>query len=335
MKASKDQVSNKKLTTEEFIRRAKKIHGNKYDYSNVEYRNAHTKVVIVCPKHNKFEQTPKHHVNDGYGCNLCGYEVGSKKQTLSKEEFIKKAIKIHGNKYDYSNVNYKNYSTKVELNCPLHGPFKITPSNHIHKVHKRGCKICGMKSTKIKQSFSSEEFINKSKEVHGNTYDYSKATYSGIFEKVIIICPKHKEFEQVAKVHLMGSGCPKCSLKGEGRIYEYLLSKNIVVKEYSIKNKRYDFYLPELNLIIERDGEQHYQKHRLFNKLSLEENAKNDKLKTKLAKNAGINIARIPYWLTKKQEEIEIENILAGKPSYPDVPDLKQEKTKPKPKKNF
>ena len=65
--------SNKRLTTAEFIERAKKIHGTKYDYSKVEYINAHTKVIIICPKHNEFRQTPKHHVNDGYGCNLCGY----------------------------------------------------------------------------------------------------------------------------------------------------------------------------------------------------------------------------------------------------------------------
>ena len=102
-----------------------------------------------------------------------------------------------------------------------------------------------------------------------------------------------------------------------------------------ISNKRYDFYLPDFNLLIERDGEQHYQEHRLFNKISLKENIVNDKYKTKLAKDAGFKITRIPYWLTKKEEEIEIENILAGKPTYPDVPDLRQEKTKPRPVKNF
>ena len=330
-----NKVSNKRLTTKEFIKRAKKIHGEKYDYSKVEYINAHTKVTIICPEHNEFKQTPKHHINDEYGCNLCGYKVGSKKQSLTKEVFIKKAISLHGNKYDYSKVVYINFSTKVEINCPLHGPSKVTPSNHLNKNNQRGCKECGFESSKAKQSFSSEEFIKKSKEIHGDVYDYSKTAYKGIFEKVAIICSKHKEFEQVAKVHLMGSGCPKCSLKGEGRIYEYLLLKDIVLKEYAIKNKRYDFYLPDFNLLIERDGEQHYQEHRLFNKISLKENIINDKYKTEIAKDAGFKIARIPYWLSKKEEEIEIENILAGKPTYPDVPDLEQEKTKPKPVKNF
>ena len=330
-----NKVSNKRLTTKEFIKRAKKIHGKKYNYSKVEYINAHTKVTIICPEHNEFKQTPKHHVNDGYGCNLCGYESGSKKQSLTKEGFIKKAISLHGNKYDYSKVVYINSFRKVEVNCPLHGPFKITPTNHTNKNNKRGCKQCGIESSKAKQLFSTEEFIYKSKEIHGDVYDYSKTKYKGIFKKVTIICSKHREFKQEAKVHLMGSGCPKCSLKGEGRIYEYLLLKDIVIKEYAIKNKRYDFYLPDFNLLIERDGEQHYQEHRLFNKISLEENIINDKYKTKIAKEKGFKIARIPYWLSKKEEEIEIENILADKPTYPDVPDLKQEETKPRPVKNF
>ena len=91
----------------------------------------------------------------------------------------------------------------------------------------------------------------------------------------------------------------------------------------------------EHKLIIERDGEQHYKEHRLFKKVPFEENIKNDKFKTKLVKEVGLKIARIPYWLTQEEEEIEIENILDGKPTYPDIPDLKQAKTRPKPKKNF
>jgi very-short-patch-repair endonuclease len=319
----------------EFIEKARKIHLKKYDYSKVKYVNAHTKVTIICPIHNEFTQTPKHHANDGYGCNLCGYEIGSKKQALTKKDFIKQAKKLHGNKYDYSEVEYVNFNTKVKVICPLHETFEVTPCNHLKKDAPRGCKKCGRISTSDKQRFSSEDFIKKSKSIHGNIYDYSKSKYKGIFDKVTIICNKHREFEQVAKVHLMGSGCPKCALKGEGRIYEYLLKKNIVVKEYSIKNKRYDFYLPEHKLIIERDGEQHYKEHRLFKKVPFEENIKNDKFKTKLVKEVGLKIARIPYWLTQEEEEIEIENILDGKPTYPDIPDLKQAKTRPKPKKNF
>jgi very-short-patch-repair endonuclease len=120
----------------------------------------------------------------------------------------------------------------------------------------------------------------------------------------------------------------------------FILNNEVVFRQHKIKRKFYDFFLPKYNLLIERDGEQHYGRGfaDLLN-ISQKENQiqqqTNDKLKTKMAKDAGFKIARIPYWLTKKEEEIEIENILAGKPTYPDVPDLKQEKTRPKPKRNF
>ena len=402
-----NKVSNKRLTTKEFIKKAKKIHGEKYNYSKVEYINAHTKVKIICPKHNEFKQTPKHHANDGYGCNLCGYETGSKKQSLTKEEFIEKAKKCHDNFYDYTKVKYINYSTKVKVGCTIHGIFEITPGNHIHKDKPRGCKECGHISTSEKQQMPEEDFLLACINFHEGHYDYSKVKYTGVFNKIIIICPIHGEFSQIARVHFLGSGCqkcgiekvgeskrsntkdfirkaikvhgdeydyskslygqnnmekveivckkhgvfkqspgkhlsgdgcPKCFNKNEGRIAEYLLKTNIVYREFSIENKRYDFMLPDFNILIERDGEQHYKLVTIFargHKDYLGKQQKNDKLKTKLAKEAGFKISRIPYWLTKKEEEIEIENILAGKPTYPDVPDLKQEKTKPKPVKSF
>ena len=96
--------------------------------------------------------------------------------------------------------------------------------------------------------------------------------------------------------------------------------------------------LPDLKLIIERDGEQHYKDVSLFSrndKNYLGKQIKNDSYKTKIAKAEGYKINRIPFWLSEKEVKLEIENILAGKPTYPDVPDLKQGKTRPKPKKNF
>ena len=164
------------------------------------------------------------------------------------------------------------------------------------------------------------------------------AIYKNGTSKVIISCTLHGDFLQLPQKHLAGQGCPKCQYKGEGRLAEIFKTKSIFYREFKIENKFYDFYLPEYNLLIERDGQQHYSEERNFSKLVkmnpkdyLKEQQKNDKLKTKLAKKEGYKIARIPYWLNKEEEEIEIDNILAGKPTYPDVPDLKQEKTKPRP----
>ena len=393
-------MNNKRLTTTEFIERARKIHGKKYDYSKAKYVNAHTKVTIVCPKHNDFKQTPKNHVNDGYGCNLCGYEIGSKKQALTNDEFIKKALEIHGNKYDYSNVEYISQKHEVVIICKKHGPFKQLPSNHIH--HGKGCKVCGAEVGANKNTITQINFISRCKNVHLDKYDYSKTFYQGSEEKVLIICPEHGEFEQQARLHYLGSGCPRCAIikssrsrrsntkkfikkakeihgsiydyskskygknneqkiiitctrhgdfeqapvkhlsgsgcpkcqkKHEGRIAEYLMRSNIIFREFSIEDKRYDFYLPDFNILIERDGQQHYRDSQIHGaKINVKQQQKNDKQKTKIAKKAGYKIARLPFWLTHKEEKIEINNILAGKPTYPDVPDLNQLKTKPKPK---
>jgi hypothetical protein len=123
----------KVLKKEDFIDKSIKLHGDKYDYSNVNYINSRTKIDILCPKHVIFAQKPNSHLN-GSGCPNC---VGVKKKVL--QEFINDAIKIHGDKYDYSNVNYINNSTKVAINCKKHGEFLQTP--HIH-LNGSGCSIC-------------------------------------------------------------------------------------------------------------------------------------------------------------------------------------------------
>lgn len=117
-----------------FIEKAKQIHGNKYDYSLVDYKNNSTKVKIICPVHGIFEQEPRVHINNKSGCPECG---GTKKSNT--EDFIKKARKVHGDKYDYSKVKYKNARTHVTIICPKHGEFSITPDNHLRG---KGCAKC-------------------------------------------------------------------------------------------------------------------------------------------------------------------------------------------------
>ena len=393
-----------RFTTKEFIKRAIKVHGKKFDYSEVKYINAHTKITIICPDHGKFSQSPNKHLRSSHGCNLCGYKFGSEKQKINIHTFIKRASEIHDNFYDYSLSKYVNSRNKVIVNCPIHGSFKVSPSNHLKKIRPRGCPECGRLKSAKSNTFSQEYFLNLSKKVHKNFYDYSKAKYKGIntsltiicpehgefkqiarthllgsgckkcginkvanskrlstlnfiemakkihgeiydysksqygknnLQKVIIICPKHGEFNQAPTKHLSGSGCSKCQNKGEGRIASYLLDLTIIFREFSLKNKRYDFFLPDFNLLIERDGQQHYKNTQIKHEvIKVKDQQKNDLLKTKLAKKEGYKIARIPYWLTEDEEKIEIDNILKGKPTYPDVPDLKQEKTKPRPKIN-
>jgi very-short-patch-repair endonuclease len=120
----------KRLTGEEFIKRAKEVHGNKYDYSLVYYVNMTTKVKIIHKEYGIFEQRPQDHLR--FGCSKCGYD--HVRNTLSKttEEFIKEAKEVHGDKYDYSLVEYTNNYTKVKIICPTHGVFEQSTSSHLN-----------------------------------------------------------------------------------------------------------------------------------------------------------------------------------------------------------
>ena len=126
---------------------------------------------------------------------------------MTVQEFTEKAKKVHGDKYDYSKVEYINNKTKVCIICPEHGEFWQTPDSHLRG---RGCRQCSIKSMKDKQRLSTEDFIEKAKEIHGNKYDYSKVDYVNSQTKVCIICPKHGEFWQTPLNHLKGKGCPDC-----------------------------------------------------------------------------------------------------------------------------
>ena len=212
----------KQINKEEFIKRAKEIHGNKYDYSKVNYVNNNTKVSIICPKHGEFWQTPSCHLSR-CGCPICG---GRKK--LTKEEFIERAKEIHGNKYNYSKVNYVNNNTKVSIICPKHGEFWQNPHSHLSGS---GCPICGGR-----KKLTKEEFIERAKEIHGNKYDYSKVEYKNTNNKICIVCPKHGEFTKTVMNHLLGQGCPICSKEKST-----LTTKEFIERAKEIHGNKYNY----------------------------------------------------------------------------------------------
>ena len=237
-----------------FIEKAKEIHKNKYDYSKVEYVNAKTKICVICPEHGEFWQTPNSHLN-GCGCPKCGLESRSLKRSLNKNEFVEKARNIHGNKYDYSKVEYINAKTKVCIICPEHGEFWQTPDSHLRN---NGCPECvGLNKS------NTSEFIIKAKTIHRDKYDYSKVKYINAHKKIHIICPEHGEFWQTPNHHLTGNGCPKCKeSKLERKVENFLISNNIKYefqKQFEWMGKqKIDFYLPDYSVAIECQGRQHF-----------------------------------------------------------------------------
>ena len=131
-------ISSTLKTEEIFISKAKEIHGNIYNYDLVEYSNTTTKVKIVCPTHGEFLQTPQKHLH-GQGCSKCGLKKRTKTQTMTIEDFTDRSSNIHNNKFDYSNILYKNSHEKIEIICPEHGNFTIKPYSHLQG---KGCGKC-------------------------------------------------------------------------------------------------------------------------------------------------------------------------------------------------
>lgn len=120
----------------EFVTKAREVHGDKYDYSLVNYTGNKNKVTIICPIHGNFDMRPDNHINGKSECPTC-----SGNQRYTTETFVAKAKEIHGDKFDYSKVNYKGIFTKIEIVCRDHGSFFMTPDNHIN-TGKQGCPIC-------------------------------------------------------------------------------------------------------------------------------------------------------------------------------------------------
>ena len=327
------RVNSTRKNTEQFIEESKLVHEDEYNYSLVRYVDDSTKVKIICKKdgHGVFTQTPSNHLR-GQGCPDCGIIKSNFTRTKSTGYFIKQSKEVHPDKnYGYEKVIYVESNKKVIIVCPIHGDFSKTPKNHLKG---QGCPICGDLEGREKSKLTIDEFIERSKVPHGNFYGYEKVEYEKTEIEVIIVCPVHGDFPQTPNNHIQGKGCPKCTNKREGRIAIILNEIGVVHRNHRITNRFFDFYLPEYNLIIERDGEQHYFNTFRFRgkrKKSIEEHHQIDIEKTKLAKSKGHKICRIPYWLSKEDERKEIHNILNGQPTYPDVPDLEQAKSKPPP----
>jgi hypothetical protein len=235
------QGENSRLTTKEFIRLARNKYNDKYDYSKVKYVHYEKKVIIICPKHGEQLQTPHSHLAkiNISGCKRCGVDIMKSKTRLTTKEFIEKAKLIHGNKYDYSEIEYINSITKVKIICPKHGMTLQSPNYHL-KNGGMGCRKCGIERSALTKSSSTDEFIKKAKLIHGDKYDYTKTNYEKVNKNVIIACPDHGEFLQTPGSHLSGSNCYDCSvdiIKSKTR----LTTKEFIEKAKLIHGDQYDY----------------------------------------------------------------------------------------------
>ena len=184
-----------------FIEKARKVHGDRYDYSLVEYVNKNTKVKIICKKHGEFLKIPNIHIRNG-DCPKCVRSVPT------TDEFIENARKVHGDRYDYSFVEYTHSKQKVKIICKVHGMFEQIPNNHLGGADCYECSGTPKSNT--------EKFILESNEVHHNRYDYSLVNYIDAHTSVQIICKEHGVFDSKPYTHKAGHGCKICAYESNG-----------------------------------------------------------------------------------------------------------------------
>jgi len=251
-------ICNRRWTLESFIEKSNVIHDGKYDYSKIIESSflGETKLTITCKTHGPFQQKAKDHIRNR-GCNLCGRDRMKESQRLTHADFINKSKEIHGNQYDYSKAIYTKTTEKTEIICFIHGSFWQTPSNHMHKILQQGCPTC---AGNIR--LTTNQFIQKANDVHGNEYDYTLAEYIDSKTKIIVVCKKHGEFHVIPSNHFKGKKCPKCKFRVSKPETAWLdslkIPKDCRQKTLLMNSgKRYevDAYNPETNTVYEFNGD--------------------------------------------------------------------------------
>ena len=309
-----------RLTQDDIITDFKKVHGDRYDYSLVKYSRNIDPVKIICKIHGVFEQKPQIHRRGG-GCPKCANYEKSINLLTDFSKIKKQCVLKHGNNYKYFEESYVNKNTPMKILCPIHGIFWQKPETHINGSN---CPKCSYIIQAKKTMDTTEKVVTDFKKVHGDRYDYSNMNYKNTMTKIKIICKIHGVFEQKPNSHKAGGGCPKCFQSlGENKIELFLKDKNILYKnQYSFKdcfNKntlkkfKFDFYLPDLNILIEYDGKQHFESIDHFGgELAFLKRKTFDQIKTDFAKTENIRLIRIPYTDFNKIEEILKKELLNG-----------------------
>lgn len=241
-----------KRTLIEFIALAQKVHRQKYDYSAAEYVNSPTPLQIICPEHGAFMQSPSNHLA-GKGCRKCASKAAGDRYRKSDDKFVVDAQKVHGNRYDYSQCDYKSARLKVVIKCKVHGRFEQVPYVHLTGA---GCPTCGKEAVGQAHRTSQQEFVAQGTAKYGEKFDYSKVEYVNAWTPVSIACSTHGLFSQtpVAYLHTTTYGCPKCanddaSNRGRGprapRPQDRSNSTEFIERATAKHNGKYDYSLVE------------------------------------------------------------------------------------------
>ena len=221
--------SSRVIDTSVAIQEGRNLHGDKYDYTLLEYVNYQTPLKILCPEHGLFEQKYQKHCKLGRGCWECGKKsCVEKRNKYTQESVIELANKVHNNFYSYSNAIYTSYISEMSVSCPIHGDFEQVVSTHLMGS---GCSKCGIIKAGKSRTRDKEKILNRFKEVHGEFYTYNLPDNVKGEDIIKIFCPLHGDFSQTVNLHYK-CGCKKC---GDIRTSEALRKIPIELKRV-VKN---------------------------------------------------------------------------------------------------
>ncbi len=279
-----------------FIEKAVAIYGESYDYSSIDFIDSKTPISLYCQLHGEFTVPPAKHLN-GQHCRRCkqlaNAEVNRQNRTNT---FIRKAQEVHGERFDYSRANEMDTSSRCIIICRIHGPFRQFRGNHLEG---RGCRKCSNED----QTTTLEEFIERAERAHGvGSFDYSKVQqFKTTRDKVLIICPIHGDFLQIARDHMRGVGCSSCRIfisQPEMEIFEAISSAIPERVEQSVRSVispyELDIYIPDLKLAIEFNGVYWHPKRIWMDDVLNGHSLSRESLKSQLC--SELNIRLIHIW---------------------------------------
>lgn len=288
-----------------YVERANKIHGE-YTYLPDGYTGTNGDITLVCKEHGKVVASATSHLA-GAKCRYCAKARLAEASKVTEKEFFDRCREGHGNKYSYIEGSYTGLTEKVRIVCQDHGEFEQVASYHLYSL--AGCRMCASLATRQKNTVPFAEFVARSRETHGDRYEYGENTYEGIASKAVVVCKEHGEFEQLAVDHSTRYGCSKCAgavSKGETELYEYVQGLGVELDGSFRYNGRreFDILVSKHNLAVEYDGLMwHSTKYR-----TMEEQLR----KRVDAENLGVNLVRIfeHEWLLKRKQ---VESLLSAR----------------------
>lgn len=247
----------RKVTFQQFVERAKVAHGDKYTYVEKAYVGYRKSTTIVCPVHGEFQQTPEQHATLGHGCRFCAWAANGQKVAWTVEEFETACKRIHSNKYVYTG-DFTDTLSPVTVICPVHGRQKQQAFRHMKSL---GCPSCGKEASSLKRRTTKEQFLDRARTLHGDTYQYDFEGYASQKSYVKITCKLHGIFNQTGDTHLRGSRCPICAgtvSNGQIELLEYIKSLGfcdaVSDYRYGAGKKEFDVYVPSKRTAFEYDG---------------------------------------------------------------------------------